>query len=328
MARALVKLGIATFLIVLVGQRVQLQDAVDIPPRWDNGIGHSSWHLALQPAERKKLLSLWNSIGEDLIGERNDLAGTYVHGGNWGFFLRWSVAKGFVVIPYFDQNLISDYGYGKVTLVDESEVIFTPTQDLHGGRGLGKMPRKWTGILGSFVPVEMLGDFGSHRAGLGVYNEFNGACCDFAPVFLNSRIDRPDKLLPSGIPWKYRHFIKDPIVGTISVVGKARRVRNWQYEGKLHQQWMERAVLTPVAVNVGSRHGVKKDMLFRMKGEPQNERYLQVRQVYRSRSTGYVVEDISSYSRAGFYRDHETNQDKPLPTIHVGIKITTSPVIE
>lgn len=320
MLRAFVKFGVALLLIAfgLPPQRAQSQDAGYAGQRWDNGIGHSSWDLALEPEDRKRMLSLWDSIGEDLKTDKNDLAGTYVKGGNSGFFLRWSVAKGFVVVPYFDQNLITDYGYGKVTLVDDSEVVFTPAKDLHGGRGLGRMPGKWTAILGHFVPVEMLADFGKFRAGLGDYNEFNGSCCDFAPDFLGGRIDRRDKPLPTGVPARYKHFIKDPITGTITFVGKQRRVRGWGYRGKLYSQWMEKAVLIPVSIDVGSWHGVKKNMLFRMSSEPQFERYLQVREVNRRRSKGYVVRDIS------FGGD----QDKPLPPIRVGIKITTSPMME
>jgi len=305
------------------------QDAGVAALRWNNGIGHSSWDLALEPDDRKRMLSLWDAIGEDLKTEKNDLAGTFLTGGyNSGYFLRWSVAKGFVVVPYFDQNLITDYGYGTVTSVDNSEVIFTPEKDLNGGRGLDRMPRKWTAILGRLVPVKLLKDFGMFRAGLGVYNEFNGKCCEFTPGFLTNRIDRPDKALPTGIPARYKHFIKDPITGTITTVRKPRHVRNWGYQGELHGEWMEQAVLIPVSINVGSRHGVKSNMLFRMSGEPRNTRYVQVRAVSSQRSTCYVVQDISSNGKEGFYHDYETDQDKPLPTIRVGIRITTSPIIE
>src|SRR5947207_12638577 len=283
----------------------QSQDPAYAGQKWDNGIFHSSWDLGLLPEDRKRMLTLWKSIGEDLKREKNDLAGTYVKGGyNSGYFLRWSIEKGFVVIPYFDQNLITDFGYGKVTFVNGSEVIFTPEKDLHGGRGLEKMPRKWTAILGYFVPVEMLGEFGKFRAGLGEYNEFNGSCCEFSPSFLCHRIDRLDKPFSQAIPARYEKFIKEPISGKVTYVGRARE-RNWGYDGKLYSQWMEKAVLTPVTIDVGSRHGVKKNMLFRISGEPQIERYLQVTAVGRRMSKGYVVQDISGGGKGGFYRDYE-----------------------
>ncbi|MEP6921350.1 MAG: hypothetical protein ABI967_09505 [bacterium] len=40
------------------GQNDQVQ-------RGENGIGHSSWDVAIEPAERKKMLALWDAIGED-----------------------------------------------------------------------------------------------------------------------------------------------------------------------------------------------------------------------------------------------------------------------
>jgi hypothetical protein len=297
-------------------------------PRWDNGIGHSSWDLALEPEDCKKMLSLWESIGEDLKTDQSALVGTYFKGGDSGFFLRWSTAGGFVIVPYFDQNLIGDYSYGKVTLADESDVIFTPTKELHGGRGLARTPRKWTAILGRFIPVATLADFARFRAGLGVYNEFNGGCCEFVPDFLTGRIDRSDKILPQGVPVRYQHFTREAITGTITFVGKPRRVRDWGYQGKLYEQWLEKAVLIPIGIDVGSRRGVKKNMLFRMVSEPQFERYLQVTRVGSLRSRGFVVQDISSGSKPGFYRTYEANQDKPLPVIRAGMKITTSPIIE
>jgi hypothetical protein len=331
MLRTFVKLGTAFVFVAfgLAGHRVQSQDPSAAGLHWDNGIGHRTWAVALDPEDRKRMLDLWDSIGEDLKTEKNDLAGTFVKGGNnSGFFLRWSIEKGFVVIPYFDQNLITDYGYGKVTSVDNSEVVFTPEKDLRGGRGLAKMPRQWTAILGYFVPVEMLADFGSFRAGLGTYNEFNGKCCEFEPGFLLGRIDRPDKPFPNAIPPKYKQFIKSPITATVSSVGKSRTVRNWEYQGKLYEQLIEKAVLIPVTIDAGSRHGVKKNMLFRISNEPQSERYLQVMQVSQRRSKGYVVQDISSRGKEGFYHDYETDQVKPLPVIRAGISITTSPMIE
>ena len=135
---------------------------------WNNGIGHSAWELALDPQDRKLLLELWNSIGKDLQNNSSKLAGTYVKGGHsWGYFLRWSPNKGFIVIPYFDQNLITDFGYGKVSIADDSDVIFTSERQLKGGRGLGRMPERWTAILGYLVPVERLAAFGQFGAGLG-----------------------------------------------------------------------------------------------------------------------------------------------------------------
>ena len=295
---------------------------------WSNGIGHSSWSLALEKEQAVKALELWDSIGEDLKTERIELAGTYVKGGYYaGYFFRWSINKGYVLIPYFDQNLITDFSYGKVTFVDSSEVIFTPERDLKGERSFARMPRKWTAVGKYFVPVEMLEQFGDYMAGFGMYNEFNGQCCNFAPEFLAGRIDRQEKEFNYPVPPKYARFIKNPIKTEITSVGRKKTVRNWGYDGKLYSQWMERAVLIPVQINAGREHGVKRNMLFRLIGEPDFVQYLQIMKVHQKTASGYIVRNIS-FGGKETYTDFETEQEKPLPPIKAGTKVTTSPVLD
>ena len=292
---------------------------------WNNGIGHSSWDLALAPNERSRLLSLWNSIGEDLVTDENPLAGTYVKDGyNSGYFLRWSSRKGFIVIPYFDQNLITNYGYGKVNFVDESEIVFTSEKQLQSGRGLGKMPSVWTAIWNYLVPVDELKEFGNFHAGLGEYNEFNGRCCEFQPIFLATRIDRIDKPLSYPVPAKYKKFIKNPITGKIVSVGRKKSVKDWGYQGKLYGEWMEKAILVPVSISVGKMHGVRRNMLFRLIGEPEGWQYLQITSIHNSSAEGYVVRDISAGGKESY--SDEGGQEKSLTPIRIGMKVTTSPV--
>jgi hypothetical protein len=310
---------------------VQAQDTAADPclpqtsntaPLWLNGIGHSAWSIALAKDDCRRLLSLWDSIGEDLKTETNGLAGTYVKGGyDWGYFLRWSTKKGFVVIPYYDQSLITDYGYGKVNFVDNSDVVFTPERQLKGGRGLGKMARKWTAIWDYFLPVEELEEFGNFHAGLGEYNEFNGRCCEFAPVFLARRIDGDGKTTSYPVPNQYKHFIKSPIAGEVVFVGKKKTVEHWEYQGKLYEESMDKTVLIPIKINLGKRQGVRRNMLFRLIGEP-DEQYLQVVNVQQSSARGYVVRPIPDGKET--YRDND-GHEQALPPIRVGTKITTSP---
>jgi hypothetical protein len=295
--------------------------------KWDNGIGHSSLDVALEKVEREKLLQLWDSIGEDLKTEQNELAGTYVKGGySAGYFFRWSINKGYVLVPYFDQNLITDFSYGKVAFVDNSEVVFTPERDLKGGRSIGKMPRKWTAIGKYFVPIELLKDFGDYMAGFGEYNEFNGRCCEFAPNFLAAKIDSQEKKVDYPVPPKYARFIRNAIKAEITFVERKKTVKNWGYQGKLYGEWMERAVLIPVKINAGRTRGVKRNMLFRLIGEPDFYQYLQIMRVQQRTAWGYIVRDISSGGKET-YKDVETDREKPLPPIRVGTKVTTSPVL-
>lgn len=294
--------------------------------KWNNRIGHSSWDVGLDTADRKEMLALWETIGEDLKSEENVLAGTYVKGGyDAGYFLRWSIKKGFVLIPYFDQNLITDFSYGKVTFVDPSEIIFTPERELNGYRTFARMPRKWTAIWHYLVPVEMLKQFGEFHAGLKEYNEFNGQCCEFWPEFLSARIDSKEKWSSYPVPAKYAHFIKSSINGQITFVGRKRKVRNWSYDGKLYHQWMDNVILVSVRINVGRDRGVKKNMLFRIVGEPETVQYVQIMRVSRHSSTAYVVRDLSDDGKET-YHDFANDQVRPLAPIRLGMKITTRPV--
>jgi hypothetical protein len=310
--------------LAAVGQDCLSQtSATNIPLEsyWDNGIGHSTWSLALEAPERERVIALWNAIGEDLKTEKNPLAGTYVKGGDSGYFLRWSPRKGFVVIPYFDQNLITDYGYGQVNFIDSSEIIFSPEKQLRGGRGLEEMPRTWTAIWHYFVPVDQLKDFGEYHAGLGDYNEFNGQCCEFVPTFLATRVDAPERASSLPVPDKYRRFMKEPINGKIVLVGKKKTVKDWGYEGELYSDWMEKAVLVPVTINVGSRQGVKNKMLFRIASDSDFWSYLQITKVQQTKAHGVVVHDRSFSTRQEALADKE--RESRATKIRVGVEVTT-----
>ena len=191
------------------------------------------------------------------------------------------------------------------------------------------MPQRWTAIFGYLTPVEMLQEFARYRAGLGPYNEFNGNCCEFIPEFLARRMDRPGMAFPRGVPNKYVNLIKSPISGNIIAIGKRRRVRDWGFEGHFYSHLIQHAELIPASISAGRLHGVKRNMLFRMIGEPRETgRYFQALKVRQTVSSGYVVHEYFEKSKARTYHDYEDLRDKALPLIRIGIKVTTSPVID
>jgi len=298
-------------------QEVQVQS-------WDNGIGHSSWDLALSDEERKTMPALWDAIGEDLKTEQNKFAGTYFKAGRGRYFLKWSVQKGFLLIPFYDENLITDFSYGKVTYVDSSEIGFSPEEDLEGGYGsFKKTPRKWTAIWKYLVPVELIKDFGMYQAGLGKYNLLHGNYYEASPGFLFIRIDGKEKDSSYPVPAKYERFIKKPISGQITFVGKKRFAK----DGEVNGHWVGDAVLIPVRINIGSRNGVKRNMFFRPIGDESYWQYLEIKKVNQQTSEGYIVRELSSDGKET-YKDFKTNQEKPLLPIRVGDRVTTSLIID
>ena len=314
---------VAQFVLVIASVGQGRSQAAPTNERWDNGIGHRSWDLAMEAKDRKQMLSIWDTIEDDLTTEKDSLAGTYVKGGySAGYFLRWSIRKGFVLVPYFDQNLITDFSYGKVTLLDSSRISLIPEKELRGGRGINKTPLEWGAIGDYLVPLASLEDFGNYQAGLGVFNEFNGHCCDFIPDFLCQKVNSKGSRSLYPVPPRFAHFIKHPIEGRITAVGKKRRVRNWGYQGKLYEQWMEKAILIPVRVDLGADPRVKRNMLFRLLGEPDSGQYLQIIRVGSKTSMGYVVRDVS-YNGKETYRDSPDGPEKPLPRIKAGTRVTT-----
>jgi hypothetical protein len=290
---------------------------------WDNGIGHSSWEIALSDEDKGKLLKLWNEIGEDVQNDSHALAGTYVKGGySAGYFLRWTLNKGFVVIPYFDQNLIGDFGYGTVTVDQNGEVVFEATRQLVGGRGLERMPKRWVPIGQYLVPVESVREFGLFLAGLGIYNEFNGRCCEFYPIFLAQRIDQKHVPFDYPVSARYSRFIRKPINARIVWLGKSKKVKDWSFQGKLYGESLGEVVLVPLRIDAGSAEGVRSNMLLRIVGEPEFYQYVQITKVEGKTASGFVVRDTTD----GFeiYHDSKTDTKKPLPPVQIGMRVTTS----
>ena len=318
---------IGTLIVLLLCANVFVaigQETLSAPRQWNNGIGHSAWEIGLKSEDKSKLLDLWNSIGEDLKHEQNPLAGTYVKLDNSGYFLRWSIKKGFVVIPYFDQNLITDYGYGSVTFVDPSEIIFKPERQLRGGRGLDKMPDRWTAIWRYLVPVESLKEFGQFVSGRGKFNEFDGLCCEFLPTFMTHRIDGPNDPPSYPVPARYEQFILKPIEGQITYVGKPFR-KNLGFSGQFSSTAPQEAILIPVRLNVGRLQGVKKNMYFRVPSDPESGQFLQIVKTARQTSDAYVIHFLSE-DRKETWWDFEAKKEKPYPAIRKGEMVTTRPL--
>lgn len=284
--------------------------------------------------EVRILLSRWDAIGAGPSTSTNPSAGTYEKTGYRGYFLRWSPEKGFIYVYHSEGLSIIDFSYGKVTMTSE-EVVFNPEREMKEtfrGEKL-KTPHKWIPISVEgqvfFVAEDKIKDFGDYIAGFGVYNDFNGPCCEFSPFFTKNEALTQGKLFPAiVVPPTYKQFIRHPVEAEITSVAKKKLVSNYGLEGELYGHLFQKASLTPVTINAGRTDGVKRKMLFRLVGQP-GPQYLKITRVRRETSTGVIIRDVNDDGKERFF-DYDLQSRDPkekhfLP-VRVGTKITTSPI--
>jgi hypothetical protein len=138
--------------------------------------------------------------------------------------------KGFIYVYHSEGLSIIDFSYGKVTVTSEG-VVFNPEREMKEtfwGEKL-KTPHKWIPISVEgqvfFVAEDKIKDFGDYEAGLGVYNDFNGPCCEFSPFFTKNEAPTSGKLSPAiVVPLTYKQFIRHPVKAEIISVAKKKLV--------------------------------------------------------------------------------------------------------
>lgn len=287
--------------------------------------------------EIRELLARWERIGNEAQGSTNGFAGMYVKSGYRGWLLRWAPGTGFVYVFHSEGLSIIDFSYGKVE-VTESEIRFIPERDMretYRERQL-KTPLHWVATRSSqlkfMIPADELKDFGQYVAGLSDYNDFNGPCCEFDPFFVApTAAGEIAGVAAITVPDKYQRFVKRPITGRIVSVGRRRVVKNYGLEGKFFSHWfLENSSLTPITIDAGRIHGLKKNMLLRFAGEQFNvpDQFIQVISVGRQTANAVVIRGVDD-------RNHETyvvnprESDKRIsfPAIRPGLRVTTSPIL-
>jgi hypothetical protein len=287
--------------------------------------------------EVRILLSRWDAIGAGLSTTTNTSAGTYEKSGYSGYFLRWSPERGFIYVYHSEGLSIIDFSYGKVSVAPDS-IVFLPERTMRETfRGVKlKMPTTWIPITVDnrrfFVAEQEIRDFGDYFGGYKQYNDFNGPCCEFSPFFANAESDKLERKLTRGtlISTAYRRFLREPIKARIISVGRKRLVRNYGLAGELYGNLFQKASLLSVNISAGRRAGVKRNMLFRLIGEPHGQ-YLRIKGVGEGTASGVVIRDVDDDGRETYYADIAgTNEPekKGYPPIRVGTKVTTSPILD
>lgn len=308
------------------GQAVQ-------PERWENGVSNA-WSLPDAPKEELDSLKYrWTAIEQELKHSTNKFAGTYLIGGEMRqTFLRWAPDNGFVYIYVYERLDVIDFSYGKVNITP-SEVTLIIEREQRSKESENKpritpslwIPVKWKNSR-YLIAAERIADFGKYVAGFGVYNDFNGPCCEFIPFFVkgdetvsDERYERP------VLPEKYQAFIQSPIEAKIVYVGQKRVMKDYASGGELYGHLHEKVSITPVRINVGRGSGIKRNMLFRLEGQPDFWQHLKITKVRKDFSEGIIIRDLDDNGQENYLAEMDPREIKVFPPIIVGQKVTTSP---
>lgn len=296
-----------------------------------------SWAVGLSEEDRLKMESLWKEIGEDLKDDKNPFAGTYGKTGyGSGYFLRWSVNKGFILIPYFDQNLIVDFSYGKVEITKDSEIILIPQKEMQGnGRELKITPRIWIPVKnGEFIiPKDQIAFFGNYYGGFGEFNGFpRKRNCDECGTFARRMSDNQMNVENTFIaPPNYLKFIKQPIEAQITYIGKKRI--SFDVTASCCG-FEEKSSALSVKINAGRKQGVTRGLLFLLVDDGDDfSQVLKVTRVGEKTSEAIIFRVLDkngkeTYDGEEYDSKSESYNKIPFPPIRIGTKVTTSPIVQ
>lgn len=297
----------------------------------ESGYEDASWYLPAAPREEiESLKARWGAIAQELRLTSSEFAGTYFRGGEMRqSYLRWSPDNGFVYVYVYENFSVLDFSYGRVQ-VTPSEIIFTVereqrTNDLDNAPLATPnrwIPAKWKRSR-YMISVDDIDDFGNYVAGLGQYNDFNGPCCEFVPFFVTSNERASENAHRPIVPNRYAQYLREQIEGRITFVGRRRIVRDYTSSGELYGHLHLIASLTPVRVNIGRRHGVRRNLLFRLIDQPHGQ-FLKITRVGYESSSGVIVRDVDESGRETCF-DPETLTERVCPPLAARIRVTTSP---
>ena len=297
------------------------------------GLNHfkSGFELALDRDDAKQMDGLWRKLGSGI--KNKDYIGTFGKVGyEGGYLLRISSDNEFILLPYFDEDLISDYSYGTITETDTGEFVLHPKKELRPSQfGLRQIPLDWVTVMGGrfVVPRDEIKLFGNYYGGFGAYNGFpRMMLCDGCGTFAqrldrNMVVDRDKTVAPQ----KYLKYIRLPIDASIISVGRRFFATRINFAGIYG-----RSSVTKVRVNVGSASGVRAGLMFFLIGAGDNfYQVLKITRTYRTNSDAEIVRPIDSSGQevydGEYNKETEESVKIPFPPIKVGLKITTSPIV-
>jgi hypothetical protein len=323
---------------------------------WENGVTEHWWlsYEDFTMDDALEAVARWKNAGlEQPDAPVAEWSGVYFSGSEThGTYMRWSPRGGFI-IAYIDkcQARVMGLTYGRVE-ASPTLLQFFSEFNKTASHAHGHSRKKTAPAVIRFVPVAWRGQrmlvaesemssFGDYVAGLGRYNYNRDFFYLEYVEFLTQRgtakdtenIETPharagedtdhEARIPS-VPSGYRRFLKQPIEGTITAVGKRVVRNNYSYQSPDGSEAAyARASLTYVTVNAGAVRGLKTGMFLRV-SEPDGGDQVRIIRVGSHSSTGILIRNLDEADAETFF-DADTGQSRPHPKVAVGWKLTTSP---
>ena len=285
--------------------------------RWINGIGEP-WYFNDREYTADQIFNTqmkWKAIEDLQPTTKDDWAGAYVIGWETSArHVRWSPEKGFVDLRVSTcAAAVTKLDYGEVVVKSPTSIEFISNIAGHETkRTFVKV--KW-GEQRYLVEESEVQDFCDYIVGLG---KFNNSAYDGA-VFLIKGGDggNPTAEMPT-VPSEFQQYVRKPFHAEITKVGKP-------YIEVDSESDQSDELITPVTINIGSNHGLKRDTALPILDTQQ---FSQTEKVIITRvAKTYALGIIVRYIEKG-HGDNPKNAkysfDEECPPVAVGWKLTTS----
>ena len=266
---------------------------------WENGVGKRWLTYHLEKEDVFKMKEKWEEIGDSSVKSASEYSGTYYQYGYMsGYFLRWSPEKGYIFIRYFDVEHPCYFSYGNAS-IDGVEVNFKLVYEVSESRcpGNSTTPKVWIPAVGGKYLVQKteIQDFADFYGGFGEYNGFlrkvDGDYV-FAFKWMKDFKQQQDFILPKG----FEKFIKMPVNAEVISVGKSRKTKMKDFFF-----WEDNVTITPVEINAGKRHGVKKGLEFvLLNSDDDKYQTLIITNAGAVKSKGNIIRYVDKNGEEGF----------------------------
>ena len=323
-------------LCVILAATTTAEAQVDKWGAWDNGITEAWWMSSktFTNEDVTNAISRWKSIGNITSPgwEGDYFIGSEVH----GTYVRWSPNAGFIIADVDKcQALVMGVTYGRVISTPNTIQFipeFSKSSKPHGhhshnreGKPLNFVPVQWRDSL-YLIPENKIEDFADYVAGLGDFNALNAMGALLPESYFYSKYAGKTQANDVPVlPAEYQRFVKRPITGEITAVVGRKLQRNYSYEFKSESfsfgNQYELASLTFVTVNIGSLHGVKKDLFLRV-AQPNLGEVIRLVEVGPTSSKAVLVRDVENQKET--YYDNEAEREREYPRVKAGWTLTTA----